>query len=538
VRGVDVLTDARTVRSGTTRTGDVCIVGGGAAGITLALELGGSGLEVILLESGGDTEDPATQNLAAGESIGNPSTSLDKSVRLDEMRLRYLGGTTNHWGGFCRPLSPIDFEERDHLAISGWPITHAELENYLERAAEWVRISDANFELSRWEQRLGLRAPDLSSSAVAPFVFQTTFPTKFGEIYRTDLEDAPDIEVLTYANVVNIATNDGRHIDGLDVRTLDGVALRAEATAYVLAAGGIENPRLLLASTDFEPSGVGNSNDLVGRHFTEHLQIYAGFGLLDGNPDSFEGLGGGEVTIESGRHAGTTHGAKFALGLTDDHVRDAATTGLEIQILAGAFPLAAPLQEDGVTMDDVADLLSHTGNSPATAVYLQGLAEQELDPESRVVLGGETDALGMQRVQLDWRYGARDRQRALDGLRLAAEAIGAAGLGRIQLVPGGVHADAIDNLVPGEFLSLYRSAPGEIDVDNFPVGMGFHHMCTTRMSASPSDGVVDANCRMHEIDNLWIGGSSVFATGGVATPTFSLVALAVRLADHLKSVLL
>ena len=145
-----MLTDARTVRSGTTRTADVCIVGGGAAGITLALELGGSGLEVILLESGGDTEDPATQNLAAGESIGNPSTSLDKPVRLDEMRLRYLGGTTNHWGGFCRPLSPIDFEERDHLAVSGWPITHAELENYLERAAEWVRISDANFELSRW----------------------------------------------------------------------------------------------------------------------------------------------------------------------------------------------------------------------------------------------------------------------------------------------------------------------------------------------------------------------------------------------------
>jgi len=182
--------------------------------------------------------------------------------------------------------------------------------------------------------------------------------------------------------------------------------------------------------------------------------------------------------------------------------------------------------------------MTHTGAEPASSIYLQGLAEQELDPESRVLLGSDTDALGMRRVQLDWRYSARDRERALDGYRIAAEAIGASGLGRVQLVPGGVHADAIDNLVPGEWVSIYSSTPSEIDLENFVVGMGFHHMCTTRMAADPADGVVDADCRMHEVDNLWVGGSSVFATGGVATPTYSLVALAVRLADHLRAVLL
>jgi len=282
---------------------------------------------------------------------------------------------------------------------------------------------------------------------------------------------------------------------------------------------------------------VGIGNDLVGRYFTEHLQVYAGFAILEDHP-ALPGYQGAEVTIESGRHAGDRHGAKFALGLTDDHVRDARTTGLEIQMLTSSYPAGVPLHRDGVTTNDIGALLEGQGEIPGATAYLQALAEQELDPESRVLLGTDTDALGMRRVQLDWRYSQADRRRALDGYRIAAEAIGASDLGRVQLVPNGIHADAIDNLVMGEFVSIYSSSPAEIDEENFPVGMGFHHMCTTRMATDPADGVVDADCRMHEVDNLWVGGSSVFATGGVATPTYTLVALAVRLADHLKSVLL
>ena len=174
------------------------------------------------------------------------------------------------------------------------------------------------------------------------------------------------------------------------------------------------------------------------------------------------------------------------------------------------------------------------GDPPHTVAYFQSLAEQRLDPRSRVTLGPATDALGMRRVRLDWQYGPDDRAAALDGLQTIAEAIGGAGLGRMQLVPGGVHADAHDNLVPGEFLTLYRAEPEEIDPLGFPIGMGFHHMCTTRMAADPTEGVVDADCRVHGIDNLWVAGSSVFGTGGVATPTFTIVALAARLADHLR----
>lgn len=532
-----MLTDARTLPSGTRRQADVCIIGAGAAGITIAMELRDSGLEVILLESGGREETPEHQDLLAGDSIGRPSTTLDSPVRLDQMRLRYFGGTTNHWAGFCRPLSPVDFEVRDHLAVSGWPFGPEELEPFMNRAAEWVRITDADFSLDRWESKLGLSSLPIDSDRIENFVYQLTFPTKFGELYGAELDAATDVEVLLHANAVNLATTDGRRVERVDVRTLDGGQIEVVADSFVLATGGIENARLLLASTDADPAGLGNGNDLVGRYFTEHLQVYAGFAILEDHP-ALPGYQGAEVTIESGRHAGDRHGAKFALGLTDDHVRDAQTTGLEIQMLTSSYPAGVPLHRDGVTTNDIGALLEGQGETPGATAYLQALAEQELDAESRVLLGTDTDALGMRRVQLDWRYSQADRRRALDGYRIAAEAIGASDLGRVQLVPNGIHADAIDNLVMGEFVSIYSSSPAEIDEENFPVGMGFHHMCTTRMAADPADGVVDADCRMHEVDNLWVGGSSVFATGGVATPTYTLVALAVRLADHLKSVLL
>ena len=179
-----MLTDARSLESGARREVDVCVIGAGAAGITLALELDGRGLSVLVLESGGTDLDPATQDLHAGEVIGRPLTTLDTTVDLDQTRLRYLGGTTNHWAGFCRQLHPIDFEQREGLLRSGWPITHAELVPYWDRATEWVRITDNDFRVETWEERLGLPAPALRTDRVEPFVFQTTYPTVFGILYR------------------------------------------------------------------------------------------------------------------------------------------------------------------------------------------------------------------------------------------------------------------------------------------------------------------------------------------------------------------
>jgi len=533
-----VLSRADDLADGSVLHSDVCIIGAGAAGITLALELTGSGLNVVLLESGDVDPDPATQDLYDGENVGDPLTVLDGEVSLDTIRLRYLGGTTNHWAGYCRPLEPVDFLKRDSLAISGWPMERRELLPYWERAAQWCRITDGEFSPTVWHQRSGLKLPPIDNAIVAPITFQVAFPMPFGAVYRNDLRRADHLRVVLGANVVNLR-NDRRRIVGVDVRTLAGRSLRAEAGAYVVATGGIENARLLLASTDTDPAGVGNSTDLVGRHFTEHLQVFAGFGIFEAPFDDLIGFHGTDVTIATGRHAGATHGVKYGLALTSDQVIESRSTGLEVQFLLGHLPAGMPYEPAGSTMSRVAalyDAVGGDGRRASTSAYVQVLAEQRLDPESRVTLSKLKDPFGMPRTRLDWQYGAADRAAVLTGLRTVAEQIGAGNAGRLQIIPGGVHADAADHLVSGELISLYRSMPDDFDPTGFPIGIGFHHMCTTRMADDPTEGVVDADCRVHDVDNLWISGSSVFATGGVATPTYTIVALAVRLADHLKDV--
>jgi len=525
---------------------DVCIIGAGAAGITIALELMESGLDVLLLESGDVDPDPATQDLYDGENVGQPLAVLDGEVSLDTIRLRYLGGTTNHWAGYCRPLEPVDFMKRDNLEVSGWPIDRDAMFPYWARAAEWCRITDSEFSPALWQQRSGLPLPPVANDTVAPVVFQVAFPMPFGVVYRQELRRESNLRVLLGANAVNLG-NDRRNITGVDIRTLGGASMRAVATAYVVATGGIENARLLLASTDTDPAGVGNANDLVGRHFTEHLQVYAGFGIFEDPLEDLIGFHGTEVTIDTGRHAGSTHGVKYGLALTSDHVANTHTTGLEAQFVLGHYPTGMPFEPAGSTMSEVAALHDalraagddRTGGSvggASTSAYVQVLAEQMLNPQSRVTLSAGKDPFGMPRTRLDWQYTAADRAAVLSGLRTMAEQVGATAAGRLQIIPGGVHADAVDRLVPGELISLYRATPDDFDPAGFPVGVGFHHMCTTRMANSSRDGVVDADCRVHDMDNLWIGGSSVFATGGVATPTFNIVALSVRLADHLKDV--
>lgn len=529
-----MLTDARRLPPDSHLDADVCIVGGGAAGITCALELEGSGLRVVVLESGGERPDAATQHLAAGDLVGEPLRVLDGHVDLDEVRLRRLGGTTNHWAGYCRRLEPVDFETRAGLAVSGWPLERADLVPWWDRAATWCRILTGDDTPGPLLERAGLPPPLVDTADVVPIAFQIAFPLPFGETYRADLAASAEIEVLLWANAVNLAV-DGRRVTGVDVRTLTGNRARVTARAVVVAAGGIENARLLLASTDADPRGVANANGLVGRHFTEHLQVWAGFGVLDVDPADLVGYTGRDVVIDEGRHRGAAVGIKAGLALSSDHVRRHHTQGMEVQLVPGALPAGVPEQDEGVTAADLAALLhAETGRVPASSVYLQVLAEQRLDPESRVELAATTDALGMPRTRLRWRHGAADRAAILHGLGVLAEELGAAGLGRLQIVPGGVHADAVEHF-NGELVSLYRVDLAEVDLESFPLGVGFHHMCTTRMSDDPATGVVDPDCRAHDLDNLWLAGSSVFATGGVATPTFTIVALAARLAHHLRT---
>ena len=267
-------TDARTLNDGTTLRADVAVVGGGPAGITLARAFAGSAVDVCVIEAGGLQPDPEVQALYQGENAGI-------EYPLAALRLRMFGGSSNHWGGYCRPLDPIDFEARDWVPYSGWPFGIEELEPYYGPANDLVEVAPAEYQdMVYWAQTTGDTLPELATGRMWMRFVHFSPPTRFGEKYGPELERADNIRVLLNANVVNIqAAAEGRLVNGLDVSTLSGLSHKVTARYYVVACGGLENARMLLLSNDVVPTGLGNQNDLVGRFFMEHPHL-GGFGEI------------------------------------------------------------------------------------------------------------------------------------------------------------------------------------------------------------------------------------------------------------------
>lgn len=481
--------DARQVREGAIVDCDVCIVGAGAAGITIARELAGGGLSVVVLESGGLAEDAETQALYGGRIFGRPY------FRLDECRTRRFGGSTNCWAGMCRPLSPLDLESRDWVEHSGWPIAYDELAGYYPRAQRICQLAAFDYRASAWASE---GAPlSLAGEAFESGVFQVN-PLRFGKAYAPGLRSARNVTVHCNANVVDLVGRPGdARVERLAVRTLEGRRYAVRARATVLAAGGIENPRLLLAARAANPKGLGNGNGLVGRYFMEHPHVVSGVWLPSSAAPS--------LGFYRARRAGAVHVSGF--------LQPSSALQREERILDFASFLAreAPLPEFEQAL---ARFASETdgGSAPATqAVFFMNELEQAPNPASRVRLIPEEDALGMPRVQLEWRLSSIDKRTLRVGQHRFAQALARAGLGRLQVL-----LSEDDHTWPPDTIG------------------GRHHMGTTRMHADPKHGVVDANCRLHEVSNLYVAGSSVFPTSGSANPTLSIVALALRLADHLK----
>jgi choline dehydrogenase-like flavoprotein len=534
-----MLSDAREVPEGSTVEADVCIVGAGAAGITIARELIGSGLRVLLLESGPFEPDAATQELAGGDVVGQPLTHYWDDEAVIDTRLRYFGGTTNHWAGFCRPLEAVDFAPRPAVGQPGWPFGLDELGPWYARAVELCALHGSDFEVSWWVTERGAPEPLIDNETVSTSVFQVNYPYSFGTSYRDDLVQSDDIEVCLWANAVDFPLTPGTdQVDHVEVATLDGNRFVAKGRAYVLATGGIENARLLLAADGDRPGGLGNEHDLVGRYFTEHLQVLGGFAVLERPAESlsfYTGLVAPAPTTQDPEHTITARGV---LTLTSAAVEEHDLLGLEAQLLVTPLATGGPAYDGGVTVVDVDRLATAVDDHdpPQSVAYLQVVAEQQSNPDSRVRLGGERDALGLPRVEVDWQHTALDRQSIVRGLELIGQELGRAGVGRVQVAPGAIveNPEADPGANP---LSLYRVDGDGPDLDDFPLGIGYHHLCTTRMALEPSEGVVDPDGRVHSVDNLWVAGSSVFATGGTATPTFTIVALAARLADHLRTTL-
>ncbi len=492
--------DARQVPDGTILDADLAIIGGGPAGISLALALANAPIRVVLLESGGEDFDGATQALYAGEQTGVQYLSLDGS------RLRYLGGSTNHWGGWTRPLDVSDFAARDWLAHSGWPFGRDVLEPYLKRAQGVIEAGPWIFDdTKKWSAALGAPLP-LGDGGVYTSFFQFSqwtgndqhLPTHFGARYADELKRAANLKLLLNANVTGLRlAADAASLDSLDVATLSGRRFTVKPRHIVLACGGMENARMLLASRDVVAAGVGNANDLVGRFFADHAI-----------PRDCATL-----VVFDGTLAPYYPAARDALGA---HVRAtfAPTEAFKSghRVLGSLSTVEQTLELDALGRAAVAATASALGveHGDAKAFSLGTGLELAPDPERRLTLTDTRDALGIPRLKLHMTISDGDFASYRETIREMGRQLILAKSGLIRLN----HRSRADWLAAMDW--------------------GNHHMGTTRMHDDPKQGVVDANSRVHGIGNLFVAGSSVFPTYGASNPTLNLVALTLRLADHVK----
>jgi choline dehydrogenase-like flavoprotein len=533
-----VLDDARTVPSGATVEADICIIGAGAAGITIAHELIGKPPSVCLLESGGLSVDAENQSLYTGRNVGLPYFALH------ECQLRFLGGNTNAWGGWCRPLDVLDFEEREWVEHSGWPFPRTELMPFYRRAHTLCELASDRYDPETVVSALGdarARILPFDPSKLESSIYRFSSPTRFGRVYRERLRAATNVHCFLNANVLGIKANgNARVATSVAVGCLSGNRFTVTAKYFVLAAGGIENARLLLLSNDVVAKGLGNEHDLVGRFFMEHPHTKRH--LIATGPAMSSALYGlafhrrgvsARISLPAElqrrerllNYSGNIH----TVYAGQDSAAWLALRKLVLSIdparRADPYIRFPPFGRKGLSVREAAQLaarldkavvgallqLWHPTRYFVTGYVLESKPEQAPNPASRVTLDYPRDLFGLNRVKLDWRTSAIDRCTVL-----RAEEIIDDELRRLR----------IGSLAPHD--------AGELDQWGPSLEGGWHQIGTTRAHADPKRGVVDADCKLHGLANLFVAGSSVFPTGGASAPTLTIVALAVRLSEHLQ----
>lgn len=442
---------------------DVCVVGAGAAGITLARRLTESGSSVVLLESGGLSLEPRVQALYDGETSG-------RFYSLQGSRLRYFGGSTGHWEGYCGPLDESDFQVREWVPHSGWPIAREELVPYWKRAHDILDLGPFQYELP------GRGQPAGDFTSLRPCFWRHSPPTRFNEKYRDEIQRSDRITCLLHANLLRMdGRNDGHVVRRAVAGSLGGGSASVRARSFVLACGGIENARVLLLAAQRGELALDRVSPVTGRFFMDHLMV----------ANSATVVVKGDWWHYYKRFAHEGFDLTPGLRLKEEAQREHA-----ILSLGGMMR----------SIDCPEEILP---GYPCLTFF--AVSEQAPNPDSRVLLSSRRDALGLPMAKLNWQLTEIDRQTATIGPRLLAHEIGRLGFGRAKL------HDAT-SAVPDNFWSAS------------------HHMGTTRMG---DNSVVDRNCRVHEIENLFVAGSSVFPTAGYMNPTLTIVALALRLADYL-----
>jgi choline dehydrogenase-like flavoprotein len=547
-----MIDDANGIAPGATLDCDLCIVGAGAAGITLALQFLRAGLRVIVLESGATEPDAATQELYASE-VADPRLHSPG----DRYRARRFGGSTTLWGGRCVPFDPLDFAHRPWVSLHSWPIGYDEVSRHYPAANELCEAGECVYDADRavpGGMRPMIRGFDpvhFSTDRIERF----SCPTNFAARYQHRLAASTSVRVLLNANCTELLTDpDGAVVTRVSVRTMQGGAFNVTAARVVLATGGLEVPRLLLASRRNHAQGIGNAHDQVGRNYMCHIAGTIGDLRLDLPRDEvWHGYEVAEDGTYCRRRMAVNPAVQARLGMASSVVRlhfpsipDPAHRTGALSALYLARPLisyeyakrltgegsggvgrwlrhaanvaADPFGTAGFMLHMARNRLLATRKFPSVIVRpranrfsLDYHAEQQPNAASRVTLGRDTDRLGMPRLHIDWRYSPLDVATATQTLRLLQNDLAAWGHGRLDFDPDDVER--------------------QITHDG---AYGGHHIGTARMGSAASSSVVDADCRVHGMRNLFVAGSAVFPTSSQANPTLTIVALALRLADHIK----
>jgi choline dehydrogenase-like flavoprotein len=504
--------DARTIASETRFETDVCIIGAGPAGITLAKELAALRGSVILLESGGADADGELQALNDGVVIGSPYHGLRAT------RHRQVGGAARLWntsfeglaGAKYAPLDQIDLEERAEIPHSGWPFDRVHLEPYYRRAHTACGLGAFDDDATRWASPGRPCLPTRDADDLTTRVYHVGPADQFTVTHPATIRAAENIRLFHHATCCALLTDGARRVSGVAAKSNTQQRFRVDARFVVLAAGAVENARLLLASGDRD-TALGNRHGWVGRCFMEHPRDYA-LRLVPRSADVLR-----EIAFYDLHRSSDDAWIIGRLAPGESTLRSSDYPNASVTLLPrprrrawlDAFdralgPMGIPLFHRPATLGYGWSSRAITERCEALQVLIN--LEQRPHPDNRVVLASARDAFGVPTAELHWRW--RDEEQAtLRRLRsYLADRLSATGLGRV-----------------------------EVSNESVPDPNAHHHAGTTRISLDPRQGVVDADCRVHGTDNLYVAGSSVFPTAGFANPTLTIVALAVRLADHLEA---
>jgi choline dehydrogenase-like flavoprotein len=526
-----MIIDGRSADAPASLDYDVLIVGSGPAGVTLAHELGGTGLRIAVVEGGGEAFESENQELYDGAVSGL------EEVDLTAIRLRMLGGTSNHWGGRCLPLDPIDFARRPPGGMTGWPFSREALDPFYARAHDYLEIGAYEYGVSIpqgvTENDLLLAGDDTVENAVLRF--STNPPTNFGESYRAFLAGSDEVHLWLWTNLVGLDISPEGTVEAVRTRTLSGEERSFTAGAVVLACGAVENARQMLLANAANGSSFGAAGDLIGACYMDHPTGGSAF-LWPREPLPRKANWSEDLTAPDGTAVGYVWRLHDAVlereGLLNaqfyliPYSSDTAARQRERDANSGMQGLKSlakwTLGREGRNFSLGRSYCNFIQNADALVaqtvfprgsvdrVLLKYETEQQPSRDSRVRLTEATDTLGLALPELHWSPTEDDKRSLVRTTELIGQAVGAADLGRLEFEEG----------VEERYWNFTTS---------------WHQLGTTRMAEGPSDGVVDPDCRVHGTRNLYMAGGSVMPTAGRANPTLTITALAIRLADHIKS---